>query len=69
MREDMHEGKPEGMYEAMNKGMNEGMCDGMLRTMEMPSDDLGKIHGSTCAVAQPCINANLLRSAEVRVEV
>lgn len=66
MREDMNEGKPEGMHEAMNKGMNEGMCDGMLRTMEMPSDDLGKIHGSTCAVAQPSINANLLRSAEVR---
>lgn len=73
MHKSMHEGKPEGMHETMNKGtnkgMNEGMCDGMLRTKEMPSDDLGKIHGSTCADAQPSINANSLRSAEDRVAV
>lgn len=79
--ESMHEGMHEGMHEVMNVGihevmnegmheaMSEGMNEGMLRTMEMPSDDLGKIHGSTCADAQPSINAISLRSAEARVEV
>jgi len=73
MHKSMYEGKPEGMHEGMhetmNKGTNKGMCDGMLRTKEMPSDDLGKIHGSTCADAQPSINANSLRSVVARVEV
>lgn len=71
--ESMHEVMNVGIHEVMNEGMHEamseGMNEGMLRTMEMPSDDLGKIHGSTCADAQPSINAISLRSAEARVEV